>query len=665
MEKAYNRINWENYPSDQTPINESNLNRLDLAADILDDRTIILETTKLDKAIANGMVKDVFFNPANGIFSITYLSGSTVIFDTKLEKLAVNFSYDAAKQCLVITLDDGTEQNVDLSSLITEYEFTDTDTIIFEIVNGRVQAKVRAGSITGDMLEPDYLSEIQIEAGRAQGAAREAVSSAAAAAASEQAAKESEEIAAEKAAAAIENAAGAQASEQAAAAAEAAATKSAAEAAASETKAKASRQGAEESEAAAAEKAGAAAEKASTAQNAAEIAEQNARTAVDKSILAESFARGGTGTRAGEDTDNAYFYMQEAKAQSGGIPTKLSELTNDMDFVTSMTQALAYYYKSSQLYTREEIDGMLSAIPKFSLAAVEALPTENISDTTIYLLKEREAGTDTCSEWVYINGSWERLGDMQVDLSGYLTRTGDGSSLTNTFGTAPALENIVSGEKQSTIFGKISKAIATVISHVSATATASALGHVKVDSAMSFSSTNPVQNKVVNTALAAKLSAAGDAGNTTVTYTEAAALTELASGEKQSVAFGKLKLAVKNVISIVKLLGKADICNIGDGTVTGAIIALNSHAGKIKVVQSTTPSSISGVVTINIPYPEGFDYSSQMIGVRIDKYVYLPYAAGSYLNINFRADSMEAAFLPGAPDYLLNKQIYITLLQCI
>ncbi|MED9903882.1 MAG: hypothetical protein UFG06_06835 [Lachnospiraceae bacterium] len=57
----------------------------------------------------------------------------------------------------------------------------------------------------------------------------------------------------------------------------------------------------------------------------------------------------------------------------------------------------------------------------------------------------------------------ETLGDMDIDLSGYLTKTGDGSSLTETFAQAATLSNIAIGEKHSTIFGKIAKAIATLI----------------------------------------------------------------------------------------------------------------------------------------------------------------------------------------------------------
>lgn len=59
-------------------------------------------------------------------------------------------------------------------------------------------------------------------------------------------------------------------------------------------------------------------------------------------------------------------------------------------------------------------------------------------------------------------------------------------------------------------------------------------------------------------------------------YTASTQLTELVAGEKMSTALGKIKTAVKNVISLIKLLGTTDISNIGDGSVTGAISTLNS-----------------------------------------------------------------------------------------
>lgn len=42
MQKAYSRTNWENYPSEETPVNEDNLNKIDYAVDVIDDRVISL-----------------------------------------------------------------------------------------------------------------------------------------------------------------------------------------------------------------------------------------------------------------------------------------------------------------------------------------------------------------------------------------------------------------------------------------------------------------------------------------------------------------------------------------------------------------------------------------------------------------------------------------------
>lgn len=45
MQKAYSRINWANYPDDATPLNESNLNKMDAALDELDNRIVNLDLT--------------------------------------------------------------------------------------------------------------------------------------------------------------------------------------------------------------------------------------------------------------------------------------------------------------------------------------------------------------------------------------------------------------------------------------------------------------------------------------------------------------------------------------------------------------------------------------------------------------------------------------------
>lgn len=174
MQKIYSRINWENFPSEKTAVNESNLNKMDLAIDNLDDRVVTMDASKVDLTKANELVKEILWNEPMGVLTVVKMNGSKAVIDTKLEKLAVNFKYNPQKQQLIITLDDGTVQNVDLSSLITEYEFLDSDTIAFEITDGKVKAIVKNGSITEDKLQPNFLADIKVESAKAVASAKSA-----------------------------------------------------------------------------------------------------------------------------------------------------------------------------------------------------------------------------------------------------------------------------------------------------------------------------------------------------------------------------------------------------------------------------------------------------------------------------------------------------------
>ena len=174
MQKIYSRINWENFPSEKTAVNESNLNKMDLAIDNLDDRVVAMDASKVDLTRANELVKEILWDESNGTLTVVKMNGSQAVIDTKLEKLAVNFKYDPQIQQLIITLDDGTVQNVDLSSLITEYEFLDSDTIAFEITDGKVKAIVKNGSITEDKLQPNFLADVKVESAKAVASAKSA-----------------------------------------------------------------------------------------------------------------------------------------------------------------------------------------------------------------------------------------------------------------------------------------------------------------------------------------------------------------------------------------------------------------------------------------------------------------------------------------------------------
>lgn len=175
MQKIYIREYWENFPSEKTAVDAIRLNNMEAGIDNLDDRVVAMDASKVDLVKANELVKEILWDESKGTLTVVKMNGSKAVIDTKLEKLAVNFKYDPESQQLIITLDDGMTQNVDLSALITEYEFTGSDTIAFEIgSDGKVSAIVKEGSIGEKHLRPDYLADIKVESAKAVASAKSA-----------------------------------------------------------------------------------------------------------------------------------------------------------------------------------------------------------------------------------------------------------------------------------------------------------------------------------------------------------------------------------------------------------------------------------------------------------------------------------------------------------
>lgn len=344
LNKVYTRINWEDYPSENTDIDEINLNKMDSAIDALDNRIVSQDAIKVDKTTINDKIAGWTMDETTGIITITKYNGEKVIFDLNIEKIPVGFSM-SDDGIITMTTEDGTKFTADIGSMIPVLTFEDSATIAVS-VNGTGKNKtysfsIKTGSVTDDMLQPNYLADIRVESANASAYAQSA----------------------------------------------------------------------------------------------------NA-----KSVLAESYAVGGTGTREGEDTDNAKYYMEQAKQQTGGIPTKVSELENDLGYITKSVSNLTNYYDKT------DVDKKIDEIPK-------------------------------------------------TDLTNYLTKTGDGSNLTAAFEEATTLEELTTGEKLSSILGKI-------------------------------------------------------------------------------------KLAVKNIKSLISLIGTTDISTIGDGTITGGLSDVNSKLGNFYLLYS-------------------------------------------------------------------------------
>lgn len=341
MNKVYTRINWEDYPSENTDLDAYHLNQMDSAIDALDKRIISQDALKVDKSAINGNIADWTMDETTGVITITKYNGEKIIFDLNIEKIPVGFSM-SDDGIITMTTEDGTQFKANIGSMIPVLTFEDSATIAVSVTgtgkNKTYSFSIKTGSVTDAMLQPNYLADIRVESANASAYAQSA----------------------------------------------------------------------------------------------------NA-----KSVLAKSYAIGGTGTREGEDTDNAKYYMEQAKQQTGGIPTKVSELENDAGYIKKDVDNLVNYYDKTT--------------------------------------------TD------------QKLAN--IDLTDYLKKT-------------------------------------------------------------------------------------GDASNTTVTFTEPTELAQPTTGEKLGGIIGKVSLAIKNIKTLISLIGNTNISSIGDGTVTGAISDVNGKLGNFYLLYS-------------------------------------------------------------------------------
>ena len=115
-------------------------------------------------------------------------------------------------------------------------------------------------------------------------------------------------------------------------------------------------------------------------------------------------------------------YTADPQTQIDNLKTNLNESLSDL--FNSVQEDLKAYYTKDETYSRTEIDNKISLIPKFSIKVVTALPTENISDTTVYLVKDYTITSNLYTEYIYVEGTWEILGVQNIDLSNYLPLTG-------------------------------------------------------------------------------------------------------------------------------------------------------------------------------------------------------------------------------------------------
>lgn len=131
MDNAHIDLVWEDFPSDNSPVDAQNLNTMVNSINIVNKNTNIMDTTKFDTAEAQLLIKDVRLDETSGILIVTHYNGASTTYSSLLSKIAVNFDFDEATQKIILFLPDGEQKQIDLSTFITDYEFIDSDTIFF------------------------------------------------------------------------------------------------------------------------------------------------------------------------------------------------------------------------------------------------------------------------------------------------------------------------------------------------------------------------------------------------------------------------------------------------------------------------------------------------------------------------------------------------------
>lgn len=270
----------------------------DTLLNMVKDRYTKLESDAKLKEKTDPLLKSMSYDPATGVLKVTTESGvETQVFDLNIEKIPASISILREGNAVFIRIvnDDGTYTQSDVTDLLAQYSFIESVTLKPTIskngANTSVKYEIKDASIKLAHLSSEVLSTITNAVEAAQLSASNANSSAVNAANSKAAAELSES--------------------------KAAASKTAASGYASK---------AEESSDRAATHENNAKEYAVNAGTAASSAEENAK-------LSKSYAVGGTGTREGENTDNAKHYYEQAKAvvSAGGLTVFIQSTEPDVN----------------------------------------------------------------------------------------------------------------------------------------------------------------------------------------------------------------------------------------------------------------------------------------------------------------------------------------------
>ena len=231
------------------------------------------------------------------------------------------------------------------------------------------------------------------------------------------------------------------------------------------------------------------------------------------------------------------------------------------DKIEVTVENLTNFYNKSQTYNKTEIRALVDAISTLTIEVVNSLPTQDISTTTIYFLKQ--SGTNVYDQYVYVNNAWVKIGDTQIDLSGYMTTAAFNIAIADYYDKS-AIDTMIANYYTKTQVDNLLQNV-----------------EIDVDNELSSTSENPVQNKVIKAELDKKqdliftgtqaewdaLSAAEKAKYTLVSLTDDA---DYVGNIVDAVTNGEMSAVTSNAVYDA-LLGKLDSSKIKYGISSNAV----------------------------------------------------------------------------------------------
>jgi len=124
--------------------------------------------------VVDNFVKEITFDPATYIFTITYCDDTTSTINLTLSSIVKGASYSSSTHKLTITFANNSTVDIDLTDLVDIYTVDSTNTVAMDITDGEITSNVKisatggntisakADGIFADKLKPIPLDEIVI-----------------------------------------------------------------------------------------------------------------------------------------------------------------------------------------------------------------------------------------------------------------------------------------------------------------------------------------------------------------------------------------------------------------------------------------------------------------------------------------------------------------------